>query len=152
MVPPTTRRSPFRFRKAALGTAVSVLIGSWAVWIFSHPPVSDVPGFYASVFRVLPDGKTTQGAYRFSAGDFRNSEYPVLDLASKKIPGLPEDFFAQGLCSGSGGTYVAGGRVGKSSGAARIYRLEGNTSALVAESSEYRFRNCAFGDVEGPVF
>lgn len=126
------------------------------------------PAFYASVLRIFPDGSEEVGAYRFSSGDFRvftgdfnassndgNSGKRMVKsgLESKKVPGLPEGFFAQGFCSDGSGTYVAGGKTGTKYGFAKIFRLNGTDSAVsIAESSEFRFRNCAFGNIGGPVF
>lgn len=95
------------------------LAGVFGYRTFSKFP--SVPDFYASVLRVRADGTQETGTYGFSKRDFESEE--PFDFDSKKVPGFPEDFFAQGFCSSGSETYVAGGRTGLSSDSAKIFRL-----------------------------
>lgn len=82
--------------------AFALLAAYFGYRTFSEFPT--VPDFYASILRIRSDGTQETGTYGFSFRDF--SSPSQVDLRSKKIPGFPEDFFAQGFCSSGSETYV----------------------------------------------
>ena len=96
-----------KFFKAFLVLMAAALVALAAFFGYrSFSQFPTVPDFYASVLRTRADGTQETGTYAFSKKDFESDE--PFDFASKKVPGFPEDFFAQGFCSSGSETYVAG--------------------------------------------
>lgn len=146
------------FKAFLILTALALLALSAVFGYRAFSGLSSAPDFYASILRVHADGTQETGTYGFSKRDFESGR--PFDFDSKKTPGFPEDFFAQGFCSSGSETYVAGGRTGLSPDSAKIFRIvpgEGQESGGAAaspfmEGSEYRYRSCAFGNVSGRIF